>query len=564
MPNTKLKNQQVQLNRCLELGDLDQALILCRSLVVELPTDSALRFNLGLCQEKTGDFESAVSSYQKAIMLDAGLLQAHLNLGVLLRALKRYQESVSVFESVLAMGESLLFRLHLAAVLRLSGEPERGLSVLEEAPPTDEPDLLLEQARCLEASGRFSDALGIAEVLLRSNNHVGHAALIKGVAFMQQRQVGQAVLSFRQAVAMLPDSVIAQTNLGSALASLAEFGQAEWAFRQSVSRFDDPAAKLNLGYLLLTQERYAEGWECCEARLHHKIHPEYTLFEPRWRGETLKGKRLLIVAEQGLGDSIQMARYFEELKSLGATVIVKSPPNTAEVMTCVPGVDEIIYKDSAAVSYHYAIPMMSLPYQFQEDLTSDRHEKPYISLSTKLKQTWSERLQGIELTAGVPAASRLKIGINWQGNPTFVHDALRSIPLNRWEKLFERMSGVSVNWYCLQKGEPGKPQLASFRHREQILDLDIAGYGDRSLLDTAAIISQLDLVITSCSGIAHLSAALGKPTWILLAHTSDWRWGLVRNDSPWYPTVRLFRQSEPDDWDDVFVRVARALNEELV
>ena len=292
--------------------------------------------------------------------------------------------------------------------------------------------------------------------------------------------------------------------------------------------------------LRLSQGDFARGWQEFEYRWTQPGFVPRRPDRPRWDGSSLEGKTIFLHAEQGLGDTIQFIRYLPMVKQRGGTVLFECQPALVRLCTDIAGVDQWVAPGAEVPPFDVQAPLLSLPGIFGTTLANIPAAVPYLRADPDLVEYWSKELTPLQ---GV------KVGIVWQGSPKHKADRYRSVPLKHLESLAE-VKGVKL--VSLQKG-PGTEQLQG---RFPVLDLserlDLAG----AFLDTAAIMMNLDLVITVDSAIAHLTGALGVPVWVILPLFSDWRRLREREDSPWYPTMRLFRQKRLGDWDEVLERIA--------
>jgi len=300
---------------------------------------------------------------------------------------------------------------------------------------------------------------------------------------------------------------------------------------------------------LLTAGRLPEGWGQFEFRW---LREPSLSFRPRfgkpvWAGQPLTGKTILLRAEQGMGDAIQFIRYATQLKTLGATVRAGVFGGLEELMRTVSDVDQVHGPNDLAPAIDFYIHMMSLPGIFGTDLGSIPANVPYLHADADRGERWAQRLG---------EKKRRAVGIVWAGSPTHVRDRYRSLSLAALAPLAE-VEGV--RWVSLQKGEPAA-ELKAPPPGMELMDL---GAELEDFADTAAVIDQLDLVVCVDTAVAHLAGALGKPVWVMVAIPADWRWLEGREDSPWYPTMRLFRQSRRGEWDEVIERVKVALQEGL-
>jgi hypothetical protein len=375
-----------------------------------------------------------------------------------------------------------------------------------------------------------------------------------GNALLGNRQFDEAVASYRSALEIKPDYAEVHCSLGVALKELGKFDEAVACF-QNALRIDPELveARLNLGSLFLSQGRYAEGWPEYEARYdpgysgRRSIPPNLPF--PRWQGQPLAGKSILIWPEQGFGDEIQFARYVPLLKARGVsriTLVCKPPLKT--LLETLAGADAVVTQSGAATLplHDYWTFSLSLPLYFDTTVETIPAEFPYLSVPPDRLSRWNERLP----------TSGLKVGLVWKGSALHSNDNNRSLP--SLSLLAPLWSAPGVNFISLQKGQ-GEDEAATAPKSQPILHLgsDILDFSD-----TAAIVAQLDLVICIDTAIAHLAGALNKPCWVLLPATgTDWRWLRDRPDSPWYPdAVRLFRQTKPGDWSAAIDDIAQHLS----
>jgi Flp pilus assembly protein TadD len=397
------------------------------------------------------------------------------------------------------------------------------------------------QGRVREAEACYRAALALD--VDQAQTHGNLATLLAG-----QKRFAEAEDAYHQAIRLVPESPSMWSNLGVLYASMKRDADAERCYGMALSLDKNHAgARFNLSYILLRQGRFEEGWACLEARDWHGGLAA-RLPCPRWRGEPLAGKSFIIGVEAGLGDMIQFCRYASLLKAGGAAriTLICHPPLKALFQTLV-AVDKVVGLNEALPEGHYDYwtPPLSLPF-----LCGTREETipaaiPYLYARPEAVLRWAAELPG----GGV------RVGLVWKGNPAFENDADRSLPGLATLAPLWRVAGV--RFASLQKGA-GEGEAVTPPPGQPILSLPL---GD--LADTAALVTNLDLVIAVDTAVAHLAGALGKPCWLLLPwYKTDWRWLEGREDSPWYPKVmRLFRQSAMGDWDSVVARVAQALEQ---
>jgi hypothetical protein len=372
-----------------------------------------------------------------------------------------------------------------------------------------------------------------------------------GVRLLASRDAAGAEQSFRAVLRLVPEEPAAWTNLGVALASLKRDIEAEQCHRMAIRlKPDYRNARFNLAYVLLRNGRYDEGWSCLEARDWYANLAALLPF-PRWQGESLAGKRLLIGIEAGHGDMIQFCRYATLAKAGGATRVgVLAHPALANLLLSYAALDEIFPADQKLPQdgWDYWVPPLSLPYHFATRLDCVPAPLPYLSADPARIERWRPKIESAEKSA---VAVR-RVGVAWRGSVGFENDAERSLASLAVLAPLAEVPGV--RFYSLHR-EARPEDLAPLAAVD--LGTDIADFAD-----TAAIIAQLDLVISVDTAVAHLAGAMAKPCWVLLPdYQTDWRWLSTRTDSPWYPGVmRLFRQPRRGDWNSVVQQVRVALD----
>jgi Flp pilus assembly protein TadD len=370
-------------------------------------------------------------------------------------------------------------------------------------------------------------------------SNLGHALTTAG-------ESEEAIRCCRRALAQQPDLLDARNNLGEAFRSQGNLDQSIAEYRTAITLDPHyPEAHGNLAQALLQKGEFAEGfgeyewrWRCDSFRAPRRSFPQ-----PKWDGSDLAGRTILIHAEQGFGDTIQMSRFVPTVIEKGGRVILECPQPLVRLLrnaTWSKGAVVVSSESAADEKIDLHLPMMSLPFALRVRSVADiPREVPYLSAVPRA-------LEG----------SGLKVGLVWSGSPTHVNDRNRSIPL----QLFAPLARADVKFHSLQVGEAA----AEAKRAPADLNLIDMSHEIRDFADTAGIVAALDLVISVDTAVAHLAGAMGKPVWLLLPFASDWRWMLDREDSPWYPTMRLFRQQRAGDWGPVIRRAAVALDREAV
>jgi len=503
------------------LGQVEKAETSYRRAIGRRPDHAFALNNLGLLLAETKRFAEAEACYYRAIAAQPGYANAHNNLGLLLAETKRFAEA-----------EACYCRAIESQPDHANAHNNLGL-------------LLAEMKRFAEAEACYHRAIALQPGYANAHNNLG-------LLCKECKRLTDAEASYRRAIALQPDHAGALHNLGVTLLAMRQFAEAEVCLRRALGLRPDFAAdtRCELGYLLLLLGRYGEGWELIEARCDPARRNEPVSLPrmpcPRWQGEPLSGKTIVICPEQGYGDQIQFMRYAPLLKSMGASrVTVVSRQPLLELFRTL-GADSVLGADEGkmeiAAHDFWTLPV-SLPHCFGASLETIPATLPYLSANEERVRYWADKLPG-----GV------RVGLAWQGNPEQKNDVNRSLPGLATLKPLWRVSGVS--FISLQKGA-GADEAVNPPPDQPLLDL---GPAIRDFADTAAIVHQLDLVISVCTSVAHLTGALGKRCWVLLTRNADWRWLNDRPDSPWYPGVmRLFRQTADGDWSGPVAEIAEQL-----
>jgi cytochrome c-type biogenesis protein CcmH/NrfG len=390
--------------------------------------------------------------------------------------------------------------------------------------------------------GLFESALGFLEKAIRLSPRDPRYYNDCGETYRKMGKLSAAIARYRRALSLDPQFYPAQNNLGSAFLEEGKIQQAIHCFRHVLSEDSkNPDAHWNLSLALLMSGNFKEGWDEYEWRFESTQKKLKRSFrQPRWDGGDLSEKTILILYEQGLGDALHFIRYIPLIqKERNGNVILERRPELARLFKNIPDIS-FVEMGATPASFDFYLPIMSLPRVFTTDEGTIPNQMPYLSVDPELARRWKNKIGN---------SSKLKVGITWSGNKNHVNDRNRSCPLETFRPLWDV---AGVEFYSLQKNE-AEP---SFVSDMPLIDLcaDIEDFAD-----TAALIKALDLVISVDTAVVHLAGAIAKPVWTLLPFTPDWRWLLAREDSPWYPTMRLFRQPVPGDWRSVMRQAADEL-----
>ena len=489
------------------------------SFVVETPPQghgrSSVRQALAAAQAilNSGDLPRAEMAYGQVVLNHPTSGEAWFFLGVVNQLQKKIAASVDLYRQAIRLAPQL-------------SEAWNNLGVS-----------LQSQGEVDEALGCHLEALRLEPDYPEAHNNVGNALQALG-------RLDEAVLSYQRALHFRPDYFEAKHHMGNALGAQGRMDEAIACYDEVIRKAPDyHKVRLCRAMAWLQGGDYPRGWAEYEWRLKIKEQSIPPLSQPLWDGGPLEGRSLLILAEQGLGDSLQFVRYATLAAEAGGRVTVACRKPLERVLEGCRGVERVICEDDPIPDFDCYAPLLSLPRICGTTLGTVPADVPYLAIDPELQAHWAAELASIE---------GFKVGVVWQGNPEHSKDRQRSFRLAQLEPL-ARIPGVRL--VSLQKGV-GSEQLRELAGSFPVIDL-----GPRldDLVDTAAVVRGLDLVISPDTSLAHLAGALGAPVWLALPLAADWRWLTGRDDSPWYPTMRLFRQRRWGDWNDLFARMAGEL-----
>lgn len=520
-----------------------------RILSVEPSNADALFLNATL-QAQQGRWEQAAGALQQLVAAHPRHVDGWLNLAHVFNQMGRHADAAQCYATVVAhrpQDAQSWFHLGLAnfTARRFEAAERAYRRFVELVPESVEGNFnlgatLQDLQRLGEAQQQYLRVLALDPRQVEAHRSLGAIAL-------QERRYADAVRYFGNGLSIAPDDVEMLSNVGVMLQKLNRLPEAEAAFRKAiVLQPGHVNAHFNLALILLLQGRFAEGWAEYEWRLRIKNRLPAVFDQPEWDGAPLEGKALLLRAEQGFGDTFQFIRYAALAKAAGGRVVLDCQAGLKRVLLRTPGIDMIAERPASGrplVEFDTHLPLLSSPRIFRTALDSIPAAFPYIRPEPWLVERWAARLAGDR---------GLRVGIVWAGRPTHEDDKNRSCALGHFLQL---ASVPNVRLYSLQKGgavsELQSPQAST---RVEDLDAEIDDFAD-----TAAAIANLDLVICVDTSVAHLAGAMGKPVWLVLPFAPDFRWMATGEISPWYPSMRLFRQQEAGGWDGVFAQLKSSL-----
>jgi len=569
-------------NLLVQGGEFEEAASLYQRVLSLEPGLAEAHYHFGNLQKQMGNVPAAIACYRRAIALKPDCPDFHFNLAHVLHEGRFLRESVESYQKVLALSPNdAEAHYSLGVVLQELDEPKSAADCYDRAlqikPDYREASLNLGQT-CVELSELERAAAAYAHLLeLEPNsaqagansgvvyNELGSlpaaAALRRqalppdpimvfahnnlGVVLAKQGKSAEALSCYRRTVALKPDCVMALCNIGIRLHSCGDLSGAVNYYQRALRYYPNCAtARFGLAMVHLLQAQFSIGWEEYEFRwgTRQLRRCQRNFSQPLWQGEPLDGARILLHAEQGLGDTMQFVRYVPRVAARGGKVVLEVPAGLRRLLDGFPGALEVITQGQTLPDFAWQCPLLSLPRAFQTGLTTIPVDVPYLKADAAAAHAWAQRL----------AKKELRIGLAWGGSLTHPYEQHRSISLAQLAPLTQ-VEGTT--FYSLQKG-PAARQLQNMPAAMKLIDLDSL---QADFADTAAIVANLDLVISIDTSLAHLAGAMGKPVWILLHYVPDWRWLLDREDSPWYPTARLFRQARAGEWQDVVNRLEREL-----
>ncbi|NQV99578.1 MAG: tetratricopeptide repeat protein [Rhodospirillales bacterium] len=569
----------------LTFGDQERALGLLQMATKIDPQYTEAFVNWGIALKETGDPTAAITRLEQAVSLDSSQLLVQVRLADLYREQEMYDKAIAAYEGVLASNPDLLeANNNLGVALRRLGRHQEALTCFDRALAVnpDFVDSLVNSANCLgdlgldelaierlnraralnpelgathnnlgialAKVGRFDEALACYETAISLSADPDEVMNNMGAALNSSGRSQEAIETFNQVLARNANHYAALNNMGSALKDMARFDASAEKFRESIKIKPDYAeAHANLGYMLLMRGQFEEGWPeyGWRGRIPGSVLARRSYDKPAWQDQDLSGKSIYVYPEQGLGDIVQFARYATLLKGLGARVIMEIPSQLVDLFRGLQGVDSFNLQGTPPPDFDFHVSIMDLPQQFATTLETIPGEAGYVTVDPAIEQAWAARLA---------SDTGFRVGLVWAGNPNHTNDHNRSLKLEQLRPLVE-IPGLSA--YSLQVGKTGEAK-ALFGDRITDLAPQLTSFAE-----TAGAMSCVDLVISVDTSPLHVAGALACPAWGLIPYIPDWRWLLDRDDSPWYPTMRLFRQDADKTWEPVIAEVVAAVKSQM-
>ena len=493
--------------------------------------------------------EEALASYDKALAIRPDDAEGLNNRGIAFQDLKRPEEALASYDKALAIrpdyAEALSNRGNALQDLK---RPEEALASYDKALAIrpDYAEALSNRGYALQDLKRPEEALASYDKALAIRPDYAEALSNRGYALQDLKRPEEALASYDKALAIRPDYAEALSNRGGALQDLKRPEEALASYDKALAiRPDYADALFNRSLSALLMGDFSAGWRGYEYRWDRKNAGARKLLAPypNWKGEDIREKRIIVYEEQGLGDIIQFSRFLTQLVALNAEVTFLLRSTMHRLLSVSAPSVRLVAAPPKNEDFDFQCALMSLPGAFGTSCENLPSSVPYLFAEEGVVARWRERL----------GDHGVKIGICWQGNPDVKADIGRSFPL----RCFQPLAAIpGVRLISLQKAH-GLDQLGNLPSGMEVETLgEEFDRGPDAFIDTAAVMSCLDLIITSDTSVAHLAGALGRPVWVALKHVPDWRWMLDRSDSPWYLTMKLYRQTIRDDWDSVFDQVA--------
>jgi tetratricopeptide (TPR) repeat protein len=531
-----------------QLGHYDLSIQYIQQALAFEPYDAGLYYDLGNVLEDKGQLSDAIISYQKALQINPDYPEAYNNLGFAFRKRGRIDEAISCYQKAIEISPMYYDAYYnLAMSLQENEQIDEAISCYQKAIEIspDYPEVYNNLGFAFQEKGQLDRAIDLYRRALEIHPSYPEAQTNLGNALMGKGLINEAIACYKEALRLNPDYVEAYTNLGNAYQQKGSISEAITCYQKALRINPDFAsAHWNLSLVYLLSGNFEQGWNEYPWFWHLKDVVPRKFSRPPWDGSIMKDNKILLYAEEGYGDTIHFFRYIPLVAERCAKVIIECQEELISLVRNIDGVNQVIAQGEQIPEHDVHCSLLMLPAIFKTTFESIPAKVPYIPIDPGLTKQWQDMMQDDN--------EKIKIGLVWAGGHKEGTLNYRSCSLEMFLP-FIKLDGIT--FYSLQKGEAAEqtenlPEgIKLVNYMEEIRDFS----------DTAALIENLDLVISVDTSVAHLAGALGKPVWLLLHFVPSWRWLLGREDSPWYPTMRLFRQPAPGDWGPVIERVLREL-----
>lgn len=535
-----------------QAGNLQAAMdIYSQILSIQPENINALHF-LGLAHYQEGDLDTALRYITKAVTLGPNYADAYNNLGSVLRDMGRTDDAIICFRKAISLSSGLCNAyVNLGSIFQKQGNIDDAVTYYEKAAACSPENAEIHFALGLihQQKGNIEKAIDSYRKAIQQDSDFFPAYHALGMTLQNSGLIEEATPFHKKAIELNPDVPELYHNLGVALQELGQLDDAIVQYQKAIElNHDSVESRLNIAIIHLLTGNFRDGWREFEWRRKSELFGSRTFSQPSWDGSDIRGRTILVHAEQGLGDTIQFVRYVPLVARRGARVILECQKELTSLLRHVGGTEQIIARGDPLPGFDLHCPLLSLPLIFDTTLESIPADVPYIHADPVIAEKWRDKV--------VPGGAKLKVGLVWAGRPTYHKVRHRSYALSLFSPLVD-LKGIT--WYSLQKGE------ASEQAKNPPQGLELIDYTDEinDFADTAALIENLDLIISVDTSVVHLAGAMGKPVWTLIPFVPDWRWLLNRGDSPWYPTMRLFRQPKLGDKQAVISRIVEELRKVL-
>ncbi|MBM4146647.1 MAG: tetratricopeptide repeat protein [Nitrospira sp.] len=495
-------------------GRLDEAIMYYQKAIGLKPHSADIYFNLGNTFVMKRQLDEAIVSYREAVKLNPDFSAAYNNLGNVLKEKKQYDAAIANYQMTIEINPDLA-------------------------------DAYYNLGNIYQEKGEYDKAAMHYQKTLKVIPSHFDSCMNLGTVFNKQGKLDEAIKFYQKAIELNANFAGSYYNLGVALQDQGDIDNALQAYKKTIELDPDFAeAHFSISLINLLLGNFKEGWKGYEWRWKLKEAYQRNFYQPMWDGSDIKGKTILLHAEQGFGDTIQFIRYAPLVAQRGVKVIVECQKELTSLFKNVEGIHQVISHGESLPYFDVRCPLLSLPAVFDTTTENIPAKIPYIAVEMNFIDKWRKKVEIRD--------SQMKIGLAWAGRATARKESYRACSLEMFAP-FARLSNVI--FYSLQKGKASE-QTVNSPFGMKLIDYtkEIEDFSD-----TAGLMYHLDIVISVDTAVAHLAGALGKPVWTLIPFAPDWRWSLNRDDCPWYPTMRLFRQTAPGDWSSVIDKIYNEL-----